>query len=738
VTLLEPAPKEVVDAIQRRLVPDEEVRLLTAADLLPDGSFGSQWFAVTPRRVVVVGPGSVAEVALSDLIAIEARAVVGGGRLELTTAHGRLVLPCSASRFPWLSEVARGIGQLRDGEPLAITPQAASRCERCDRPLEGGSCPACRGRLATLWRAAGYLRPYRGNVLVLAFASVVITVSALLPPLLTGAIVDRVLVPHGPSAPPLDARYLLLLQLALALVGLRLASWAAEWAQSRAAPRLAARVTADVRGELQRRLVKLPVSFHDREGAGALQSRFANDASALQDLLTRGLPYVAGNGLTVLGVLGVGLFLDPLLTLAMALPIPLTWVWTIRFQKRMRPLYDRTWRSWSLFSGRFEEMLTAIGVVKSFTGEKVEVDRFTRHNRDLRAANLDTNRQRVTLQATMFLVTGSGLVALWLVGGIEVIQGKLSLGTLVAFYGYVLLLYTHLQWFGQVNGWVTQAVSGAERIFTVLDTPAEGEDDAATSATLTSPKGQISLRGVSFGYQPGQPVLHDINLDVAPGEIVGIVGPSGTGKTTLINLLCRFYAPDTGSIHLDDIDISQLRLPDLRSQIGVVPQEPFLFSGTVADNISYSHPTATFDKIMHAARVANVHAAVLAQADGYDTDVGESGRRLSVGQRQRIAIARAVLRNPTILILDEATSSIDPHSEQLIQDALRRLTRQRTTFVIAHRLSTLRHVDTIVVLVAGRIVETGSYHQLLARRGHLWTLLHTHAPDQLVPADVGR
>jgi ATP-binding cassette subfamily B protein len=319
-----------------------------------------------------------------------------------------------------------------------------------------------------------------------------------------------------------------------------------------------------------------------------------------------------------------------------------------------------------------------------------------------------------------------------------VLSGDLTLGQLLAVTAYLWMLYWPLQWFGQVNGWVTQAVSGAARIFTVLDTPGEGEDDAATSATLASPKGQISLRGVSFGYQPGQPVLHDINLDVAPGEIVGIVGPSGTGKTTLINLLCRFYAPDTGSIHLDGIDISQLRLADLRSQIGVVPQEPFLFSGTVADNISYSQPTATFDKIMHAARVANVHAAVLAQADGYDTDVGESGRRLSVGQRQRIAIARAVLRNPTILILDEATSSIDPHSEQLIQDALRRLTRQRTTFVIAHRLSTLRHVDTIVVLVAGRIVETGSYHQLLARRGHLWTLLHTPSPDHLVPADVGR
>jgi ABC-type multidrug transport system fused ATPase/permease subunit len=204
-----------------------------------------------------------------------------------------------------------------------------------------------------------------------------------------------------------------------------------------------------------------------------------------------------------------------------------------------------------------------------------------------------------------------------------------------------------------------------------------------------------------------------------------------------MNLLCRFYAPDTGSIHLDGVDISRLPLAELRSQIGLVAQEPFLFSGTVADNIGYGRPDANFAEILRAARVANVHTAVLAQPEGYDTEVGEGGRRLSGGQRQRVAIARAVLRNPKILILDEATSSVDPRSEHLIQDALRRLTRQRTTFVIAHRLSTLRYVDTVVVLAAGRIVETGPYHQLLASRGHLWNLLHIHT-NSPVPAESGR
>jgi ATP-binding cassette subfamily B protein len=286
----------------------------------------------------------------------------------------------------------------------------------------------------------------------------------------------------------------------------------------------------------------------------------------------------------------------------------------------------------------------------------------------------------------------------------------------MAFYEYMRLVYGPVEWFGEINSWMTRAFAGAERIFEVIDAPPETYDDP-TAQKMPDINGRIVFRDVTFGYDKSKPVLHGINLEVAPGEMIGLVGKSGVGKTTMVNLIARFYDIDRGVIEIDGVDIRKIRLEDLRRRIGVVLQEPFLFSGTIAENIGYGNPNASFEEIMQAAIAANAHNFIIAKPDGYETQVGERGNNLSGGEKQRISIARAILHNPTILILDEATSSVDVETEKQIQEALARLTQNRTTFAIAHRLSTLRNANRLVVLEGGRIVEMGTHSELLEKKG---------------------
>jgi ATP-binding cassette subfamily B protein len=314
------------------------------------------------------------------------------------------------------------------------------------------------------------------------------------------------------------------------------------------------------------------------------------------------------------------------------------------------------------------------------------------------------------------------MLTLWLFGGWKVIRGELTLGIVVSFYGYILLFYGPLQWFGQASSWMTQAFTGAQRIFEILDEPKELYD-APDSVPMPTIQGRVTFRSVRFGYERGCTALRDIDLDVTPGEMIGVAGKSGAGKTTAMNLLCRFYDVTAGAIEIDGVDIRRIRLRDLREQIGIVPQEPLLFSGTIAENIGYGRPGAPFVEIVKAAKAANAHEFIIQKPEGYDSQVGERGLSLSGGERQRLAIARAILRDPRILILDEATSSVDVGSEKLIQEAIGRLAQNRTSFVVAHRLSTIRNADRVMVLDGGRLLELGGHEDLMARRGLFYEMV---------------
>ena len=548
------------------------------------------------------------------------------------------------------------------------------------------------------------------------------TVAELIPPYVTKLIVDDVLVlPEGVEA-LYDERLSLLGWLVLALVGIRLITWGGEWAHGWTVTWLSARVTADIRSQLYRRLELLSLQFYDKRQVGAVMSRVTTDSSRLQMFLVDGLPYLVIEAMMLLGILAALFMMSWSLAILVLIPVPLIMIWGYAFYRRMRKFFTSWMQSWSDTMARVNEALTGIRVVKAFAQEKQEIRVFKRRNDKLTRIGITTEVNRGIFYKTMTLLTAAGVIIVWYYGGLEVIDGELTLGTLMAFYSYMMLLYGPLEWFGMVNSWMTRAMAGAERIFEIIDTPSEAYQDP-NAVPVPDIEGRVKFDDVTFGYDKSKPVLHEINLDVKPGEMIGLVGKSGVGKTTTVNLICRFYDVDRGSIEVDGVDLRDIRLEDLRSQIGIVLQEPFLFSGSIAENIGYGKPGATFDEIVEAARTAHAHDFIVTKPDGYDTLIGERGESLSGGERQRVSIARAILHDPRILILDEATSSVDVQTEKRIQDAVARLVKGRTTFAIAHRLSTLRNADRLVVMDAGRIVEMGTHRELLEKKGMFYKLV---------------
>ena len=747
---LDALPDSLEQTLQSLNIPTGQIRFAVQSDINTSGSYGEEWFVLTDAAIfTVTGAGEVLHyIPYKSVLGIRAEVVVDAGLLVLETQEGTVDLirysnGCAA-KFGF---VARFIGDevefrngKRDEAPIWDYKPEDHSCKSCGLllPDEFSPCPACTKKHKVMLRILTYIKPYRGRAILYTIFLIVGTLIALAPPYFTRIFVDDILMlSEAPNAVPEASetwlgeifRGIQPLTVALSVaVGMLLAimviSTIFSIFQQRLGAWLTFRIAANIRAHVYQHLHNLSIRFFDKRTTGTVISHVTEDSERLQDFMLEGLSFLSVQMFMFFGIGGMLFLMNWKLACFILIPIPIIVFGAGWFWKKVRSLWHRAYRRRSKLFDVVNDSVSGIRVVRAFGQQRGEVNRFGTANIDTRDYETYAEMVWATYYPPLLFAIQFGTVIVWYIGGLEVITGPMQLGTLFAFLGYLGMFYQPLRYFSPLINWASRAMTAAERLFEVIDSQPEQLDDGSLKA-MPNITGEVKFHNVTFGYESHKPVLKDINLHVQPGEMIGLVGHSGAGKSTLINLICRFYTPDSGQLEIDGEDIKQINLKDLRQQIGVVLQDPYLFSGTIAENIAYAHPDATMEDIIAAAKAANAHEFIVKFPDGYDTEVGERGGSLSGGERQRVSIARAILHNPRILILDEATSSVDVETEKKIQQAIDRLVQNRTTFAIAHRLSTLRNADRLFVIEKGKGVECGSHEELMAQQGIYYKLVET-------------
>jgi ATP-binding cassette subfamily B protein len=736
----ESLPSDLEARLHGLLEDGEEVVIHLPTDIGTDGVYGKQWLSVTSERLVLFTDGDGAEpriVHLKDVDAARADALVGNGVFEVTT-DGKVhqLFRYSNSLAAPFVKLAKAIeDHVKREKPFNVAAlkdrDDQKRCPKCGRVLPHWTdiCIACVKKSQVLLRVWKYAMPYRLHVVAAGSLMLLGTVAELGWPYLMKPFMDGVLLgyPNSAGATTLGepGRFRLLFILLMVWIGLRVATTGMEMTRMIVVAWLGGGITRDVRAELYEHLQRLTLRYYDRKQSGALISRMTRDTDNVWHLIVDISQEFVTQLVTFVGI-GVMLFvLRWQLAVLILIPAPLVVVGTIFFWRKIHSVYHRLFHRWARMTAHLGDSLSGVRVIKAFAQEDREIGSFEKKNTELFVGGYRAEKVWAGFFPLMALVTFAGLmIARYVGGGTVILQhvreyagaGKFTPGDLTAFLGYLMMFYGPISYLCRISNWAQRAITAAERIFEVIDSEQENYD-APDAIAVPDIHGAIEFKDVTFGYSPHEPVLKNINVSITPGEMIGLVGHSGAGKSTFINLVCRFYDVDEGAVSIDGVDLRKMRLEDLRSQIGVVPQESFLFVGTVAENIAFGKPDATHREIIRAAQAANAHEFIMRMPDGYDTQVGERGARLSVGERQRVAIARAILHNPKILILDEATASVDTETEKQIQEALGRLVRSRTTLAIAHRLSTLRNAHRLLVLENGELKELGTHDALLEQKG---------------------
>ncbi len=717
--LISKIPSELTELLQSSLPEDaSQASLLFACrtDLAPDGRIEESMLVVT-RRQLAVGTQSGRQwalthcISLADITGLSVEPLVGASALMVEVKGKDIRL------LRYSHAVAQDMSDAVEALMHLIGPDASTDLVE---PVIEEVAPDWSSReahLRTFQRLWSFCLPHWRKLAIALAVTIGASAIDLLPPYLTMILVDQVLV---------DMSTYMWLPLIVALLAVsRVVHTGVTIVSGRMLAVLGDRLAFDARSELLNVLQLLPLKYYDMQQTGGLMARIARDAKSIHYFWIDFAPQVVQQGLLVIGMTGVLFYLNWELACLILIPIPAIIIASIYIKRYLTWFYGRSWDSWATFFERVNDALAGIRVVKIFAQEK-------RQSRDMKLENekvfrAERNihvRSRTVRPLLAFLVSIGGLLVWWY-GGRQVQSAEMTIGMLMAFFLYLSMFYSPVQQLTSMADWIPEMMTAITRTFEVIDSPIE---DYTPSDAVDVPRfeGHLELQDVSFGYVAHQPVLKGITLNVEAGEMIGLVGHSGAGKSTLIKLMCRFYDVDGGRILIDGIDVRRMDLTKLRSQIGYVEQDPFLFSGSVTDNIRFGNQEATREEIIEAAINANAHEFIVKMSDGYDTPVGERGGRLSGGERQRVAIARAILHDPRILILDEPTSALDLETEKKIQEALGRLMEGRTTLAIAHRLSTLRDADRLLVLKNGEPVELGTHEQLMERQGEYYRLVQLH------------
>ena len=602
-----------------------------------------------------------------------------------------------------------------------------SFCPKCGRklPSPNAECINCKGKGKMFTKFAKYAMPYKAKLLICMLLSVFTTGMPLVPPYITGYMVDKVL-PSGESA--------MLIRMILLLLGVYILQYTVSAYRAYLLRLTGDKIVMSLKKDVYEKAQYLPMSFYDKTSTGSVINRVNSDTSVIQNFVMKLTQEAVVQLFTLVGILVIMICLNWKLTLFSLVPIPFVVMIGRIFGKKIGPRYMRIWRRSAAISTLLADTVPGIRVVKAFTNEKSVVNKF--------GAYCDAWLEEDTSVAKMsgifpnlmtFLVT-CGTLIIWFSGGSYIISGAegFSVGLLVSFVSYASMFYTPINFFANLNDVYQNTLASAEKILDILD--AEPEQDFGKDNNVDRIDGKIEFRNVNFSFDRSKKVLSNINLTIEPGDVVGIVGTTGSGKSTLINLIMRYYDDYEGEILVDGKNLRDIDMAYYRSQIGFVQQEPMMFKDTIFNNIAYGSPNAHVEQVLRAADIANAHGFISRLPDGYDTMLGERGIGVSGGEKQRISIARAVMKNPSILIFDEATAAVDSETEHLIQEAIERLIRGRTTLMIAHRLSTLRNANKIVVVDKGEIIECGTPQELMALKGKYYKLIQIQSMGEKLQA----
>ncbi len=736
-----PASEKIALIAEKQFKGKEKPLFAVVGDLAVNSNYGEGAVYVTENRIVAVGDGfdeGFISLDFANIAEISVKRMYGNAVLKAKTTGGSTV---DLMRFTFAvadmcDAVADFITKVNEGETIENRFAAVevtfknlrSFCPKCGRKLASptSECLNCKGKKKMVSTLYKYIKPYMGKLIFCIVLSIITTGAALVPPYVTSMMVDNII-------PNRDKRMLVII--ILFLLGVYFAQYAIGALRSYILRVAGDGIIADLKKEIYAKAQYLPMKFYDKTSTGSVINRVNSDTTVLQQFMLRITQEAVVQLFMMIGIIIIMLSMNWRLTLLSLIPVPVVVICSRFFGRKIGPLYRRIWRRGVAISSILADTIPGIRIVKSFSKEEKTIRKFSYHVDDWLAEDKKVAKIAAIFPAAITFLITCGSVIIWFVGGNMVINtpDKLSLGVLVSFISYTSMFYNPVNFFANLSDSYQNALASTEKVMDIIN--AEPEHDFGKGSEMGTMQGRIEFRNVNFSFDRSKKVLNDINFVIEPGDVVGIVGTTGSGKSTLINLLMRFYDDYEGEILVDGVNIRDIDMSYYRSQIGYVQQEPMMFRDTIFNNIAYSLPNAHPEQVLNAADIANAHGFISRLPDAYDTMLGERGVGLSGGEKQRLSIARAVLKNPGVLIFDEATSAVDSETEKLIQDAINRLIRGRTTLMIAHRLSTLRKANKIIVVDKGNIIEFGSPEELMALKGKYYKLIQIQSMSEQVAAE---